>query len=490
MKYILSIDQSTAGTKGIVFSDRGQIVSKAYLPHRQIVNSDGWIEHDPIEIYENTLKVAEMALEKTVCCKTDVCAVGISNQRETVVCWDRHTGEPIYNAIVWQCGRAKDIAQRLDAHAELIRSVTGLQLSPFFSAAKFAWIVENVPAAKQLADDNRLCCGNIDAWLVYKLTKEKAFKTDASNASRTQLLNLNTLSWDEKIVELFGLDIKMLPEICDSNSTFGHTDFCGLLPKEVPICAVLGDSQSALYANGCHTPFTAKATFGTGTSVMMNVGPARPTNTTNGVVESIAWGIDGRFDYVLEGNINYSGAIIKWLVDDVKLLTRSAESGEFASKVDSTGGVYLVPAFSGLGAPYWRTDVKAALCGMTAATKKEHIVRAAEEAIAYQIKDIFEELNSCCSEPLKELCVDGGATRDKFLMGFVADMLAAEIKVSAVEELSAAGVAYLASITSGCTDVAGIFDSVKHGRVMPQMSDEKREELYKGWKEAVYSIMK
>ena len=489
MDYILAIDQSTAGTKGIVFTAAGELVARADLPHRQITNEKGWIEHDPEEILSNTLAVCRKAVEKAKIDPAAVRAVGISNQRETVVCWDRASGKPVYNAIVWQCGRAAPITDRMADRTEEVRRTTGLQLSPFFSAAKYAWILENVPQASELARSGRLCCGNIDSWLVFHLCAGHPFKTDYSNASRTQLLNLDALDWDPRMIELFGLKREMLAEICYSDSVFGTTTLGDLLPAAVPVCGVLGDSHAALFANGCHQPFTAKATFGTGTSVMMNAGDRRPRPRSNGVVESLAWGIGGKVSYVLEGNINFSGAITKWLVNDLQLIASSRESGELAQRVPDTGGVYLVPAFAGLGAPYWKSDARALLCGMTAATRKEHVVRASEEAIAYQIKDIVQEINNCCDAPLSALCVDGGATRDRFLMGFVSDILGIEIRISEVEELSAAGVAYLASISAGCCDSETIFGRVRHVTQTPEMDEETRSRLYGGWKHAVSILM-
>ena len=489
MEYILAIDQSTAGTKGIVFTARGELVARADLPHRQITNDRGWIEHDPEELLHNTIEVCRRAVEKAGILTEDIRAVGISNQRETAVCWDRSTGKPVYNAIVWQCGRAASITASLGDAAERVRQVTGLQLSPFFSAAKYAWTLKNVERAAALAAEGKLCCGTVDSWLIFRLTKEKSFKTDYSNASRTQLLNLDTLQWDDEMISLFGLEKKMLAEVCDSDSIFGHTALGGLLARPVPICAVMGDSHAALFANGCHRPFTAKATFGTGTSVMMNAGGSRPAPNSRGVVESLAWSIDGKVDFVLEGNVNYSGAIIKWLANDVGLLENSRQSGQLARQISDTGGVYLVPAFSGLGAPYWHSSARAMLCGMTTATRKEHIVRAAEEAIAYQIKDILEELNACCAVPLSSLCVDGGATNDDFLMDFTADILGIDIHISEVEELSAAGVAYLASIRAGCADKEIIFGKTRHRLKHPQMEKRTREHLYAGWKSAVSMLI-
>ena len=490
MKYVLAIDQSTSGTKGTVWSQEGALIARCDLPHRQITNAQGWIEHDPDEILKNTIEVCRMATQKAGISPGDIRAVGISNQRETIAAWDKVTGKPVYNAIVWQCGRAADITERLSEHADLIRKRTGLKLSPFFSAAKYAWILKNVPLASELASQNRLCLGTIDSWLVYKLTREHAFKTDYSNASRTQLLNLDTLAWDAEIAGLFGIKPDMLPEICPSDSVFGMTDMGGLLTSPVPICAVLGDSHASLYAHGCHQPMTAKATFGTGTSVMMNVGDSRPVHMSDGVVESLAWGIDGRVSYVLEGNINYSGAIIKWMADKVNLIGSSRESGELAVSVEDTNGVYLVPAFSGLGAPYWRNDVRAIICGMNANTSRAHIVRAGLEAISYQIRDVVEELDAAVGSPLKRLCVDGGATSNEFLMHFTADQLMLPLSISRVEELSAAGVAYLALISSGCASKEDIFKRTVHDDVQPANDEQLRARRYNGWKDAVGILLK
>lgn len=490
--YILSIDQSTAGTKAILFTAEGELISRTDLPHRQITNDKGWVEHDPVEIYHNTIKVCKKVVEESKLDKSLIKAIGISNQRETAVCWNKETGEPVYNAIVWQCGRAADITEeiRKAGKEELVRRVTGLNLSPFFSAPKFSWIVRNVPKAKELLQEDQLYCGNIDAWLLYQLTGGKEFKTDYSNASRTELLNLDTLQWDSDVIELFRLRESALPKIHHSDSIFGYTTLEGLFDTPIPIHAMMGDSHAALYANGCHSSFTAKATFGTGTSVMMNAGFERPKTTSKGVVESLAWGINKKISYSLEGNINYSGAIIKWLIEDIKLIANAKESEEIAASTESTNGVYLVPAFSGLGAPYWNNEARAILCGMSASTKKEHIVRAALEAIAFQIKDIVEELNTCCQNPLHKLCVDGGATKNQLLMQFVTDILNVDLAVSKTEELSAAGVAYLAAIASGCTTTEAIFSHDFHTSMKPRMGAEQREKNYEGWKNAVNLLLK
>lgn len=488
--YILAIDQSTAGTKALIFTADGSVVTRADLSHRQITDERGWVEHDPLEIWQNTLAVSRQALLQSRVDPSQITAIAIANQRETAVCWDRTTGRPVHNAIVWQCGRAADIVARLTAAgaAPLVRQKTGLHLSPFFSAAKIAWILENVPAAAALLAEDRLCCGNIDAWLLSKMTGGRSFKTDFSNASRTQLLNLDTLDWDDNVLALFGLRRQALPEIGMSDRLFGETTLEGLFDHPVPIRAMLGDSHAALFANSCLQPYTAKATFGTGTSVMMNVGTSRRPPATDSIVESLAWGIGGEIPYVLEGNFNYSGAIIRWLADDLHLIEHSRQAGELAAQTGSTQGVYLVPAFSGLAAPYWDNDARAAFIGMSRLTKREHLVRAGEEAIAYQIRDIVEELNASCPSPLERLAADGGATRDSFLMQFVADMLDVPIAVATIEELSAAGAAYAAALAAGIAGRGQLLEKGCAAPVMPTMHPETRQTLYAGWKRAVARV--
>ena len=488
--YILAIDQSTAGTKALIFAADGRVVTRADAPHRQITDDRGWVEHDPLEIWRNTLDVCRQALQNSGAAPAQIAAIAVANQRETAVCWDRTTGQPVYNAIVWQCGRAADIVARLTVAgaASLVRQKTGLHLSPFFSAAKIAWILENVPSAKELLAADNLCCGNMDAWLLFKMTGGRSFKTDYSNASRTQLLNLDTLDWDDDIIGLFDLRRQALPEIGMSDRLFGETTLDGLFDHPVPILAMLGDSHAALFANSCLLPYTAKATFGTGTSVMMNVGTTRRPPATDSVVESLAWGIGGEIPYVLEGNFNYSGAIIRWLADDLHLLDSARQAGEISARTESTQGVYLVPAFTGLAAPYWDNNARAAFVGMSRLTKREHLVRAGEEAIAYQIRDIVEELNASCPVPLKQLAADGGATRDGFLMQFVADMLDVPIAVARIEELSAAGAAYASAMAAGLSTRSQLLDKPCASPVTPAMNPDTRQMLYTGWKRAVAMV--
>jgi len=473
---ILSIDQSTSATKALVWSIDGKLLSRADVAHRQITNAQGWVEHDGMEILNNTYTAAKLALEKANADTIEV--IGISNQRETAICWDKSTGLPLHNAIVWQCGRATDIVEDLVDRKDYIRQHTGLALSPFFSAAKFAWMLRHIPEVAAAKQKSNLCCGTIDSWLVYKLTGE--FKTDYSNASRTQLLDLHKLEWNETLVKAFGVD-NCLPEICMSDSNFGATDLGGILPKPVPIHGVLGDSHGALFANQS----TTKVTYGTGSSIMMNVGSQCPS-PIEGVAASIAWGMGSKVEYVLEGNINYTGAVIKWLVDDIGLLPDAKSAGTIAQSVDDTGGVYLIPAFTGLSAPYYNNEARAAFVGMNANTKKAHLIRAAEECIAYQIKDVVEAINQSSGKAITALRADGGPTRDNFLMQFQSDILNIPIEISQTEELSGMGAAFCAAIGLGLASR----DSLKQSRrtIYPNMDTTTRSQLYSGWKNAVQLI--
>ena len=490
MKYILSIDQSTSGTKALLFDENGALLGRADLPHRQIIHRNGFVEHDGEEIYANVIGSAKKLLTELQISPADVAAIGISNQRETAIVWDKTTGKPIDNAVVWQCGRGAAICQEMEqaGAAPMVQKATGLPLSPYFSAAKIAWLIRNIPGAKEKMDAGTLCASTIDGWLVWKLTGGKQFKTDYSNASRTQMFNIHTLKWDEDVCEAFGLSTAMLPEVCDSDSFFGETDFEGLFPHPVPIRGVLGDSHAALFGQGCTEPGTGKATYGTGSSVMINVGE-KPVTSQNGLVTSLAWGMGGKVSYVLEGNINYTGAVIKWLVEDVELISSSKESGRIASTIDSTEGVYLVPAFTGLGAPYWDSDCRAVLCGMNRTTRKAHIVRAAEECIAYQIADIVSIVTGEDGVDLRVLCCDGGPTKDTFLMQFQTDMLRIPLHVPAMEELSGAGAAYAAGISAGLYTMDKLMALRQLTRYQPKMPAEQRDRLYSGWKNAVNSIL-
>lgn len=483
MKTILAIDQSTSGTKALLFDGEGRLLGRHDLPHQQKINSQGWVSHDPMEIYRNTLETVRLLLEETGADRESIGAVGISNQRETALLWDRATGLPVADAVVWQCARAAGICQRLADRGEAIQERTGLNLSPYFPAAKWAWILENTPG---LAGKD-LCAGTIDAWLVYKLTGGRVFATDYSNASRTQLFNLRTLSWDSEICGWFGINPDFLPEVRFSDSLFGETDFEGLLSHPVPIHGVLGDSHGALFGQGCLSPGMVKATYGTGSSVMMHIGQ-RPVFSKKGLVTSLAWGMEGKVDYVLEGNINYTGAVTKWVVEELGLLSSSKEAGPVAQSADPADTTYLVPAFTGLGAPYWDSGAKAMLYGMSRTTGRAEIVKAAEECIAYQIADVLELMGQEAGVTIQELRVDGGPTKDKFLMQFQSDILHIPVAAPEREELSGMGAAFCAGIAAGVY-TREIFQSLRRRRLAPEMEETLRKTKRAGWRQAVKILL-
>lgn len=483
MKYVLSIDQSTQGTKAILFDESGTMICRSDRAHKQIITENGWVSHDPVEIYKNLLQSVRDAVEKADVSMDDILCMGISNQRETTVVWDKETGEPVCDAIVWQCSRASKICRRiLDAgYGELIQSRTGIPVSPFFPASKMAWVIENIPEAK----GKNLCFGTIDTWLVYKLTGE--YKTDYSNASRTQLLNLNTLSWDEEICNIFGLKVENLAEVCASDSLFGMTDLGGMLSNKIAICAVMGDSHAALFGQGCLEPGMAKATYGTGSSVMMNIGQ-QAVFSNHGLVTSLAWKRGEIVNYVLEGNINYTGAVISWLKDDVKLIGSATEVENLAKEANPEDTAYLVPAFTGLGAPYWNDKAKAVLCGISRLTGKAEIVKAALECIAYQIADVTKAMESDTGRALGELRTDGGPTKNSYLMQFQSDILENSIIVSNAEELSGIGVAFMAGIAQGVW-TESVLQTVQHKTYYPVMERNVVSEKYNGWLNAVKMVL-
>lgn len=488
-EYIVSIDQSTQGTKALIFDKKGTLSGRADVPHKQIVNEIGWVEHDPEEIYGNVIKAVREAVKKTGIDRTDIAAVGISNQRETAMVWERATGRPVYNAIVWQCARGASICDEIEknAKAELIHNRTGLKLSPYFSAAKIAWVLRNVPGAKERAAKGELCCGTMDSWLVYKLTKGRVYQTDYSNASRTQLYNITELKWDEEVCGLFGIPAAALAEVVDSNGYFGETDFEGYLNTPIAIRGVLGDSHGALFGQGCFKPGMIKATYGTGSSVMMNIG-SKPIFSKS-VVTSLAWGMDGQIDYVLEGNINYSGAVITWLKDDLKLIASPKETEQLALAANPEDRTYLVPAFTGLGAPYWDSGATACISGITRTTQRAEIVRAGLDSIAYQITDIIETMGKDSGIPIKELRVDGGATGNRYLMQFQSDIAQIPVQAPASEELSGIGAAYTAGIAVGLYGKEQFSIGMQNTRYQPKMNSELREQKYQGWLKAVQKVL-
>ncbi len=485
MSYILSVDQSTQGTKALLFDEKGTLICRRDVEHAQIINEKGWVSHDPEEIYRATVEAVRLVIAASGIDPREIAAMGISNQRETSVCWEKATGKPIANAIVWQCGRAKELCQRvIDAGwSEKVRRNTGIPISPFFPASKFAWLVENIPGAKEKAAHHELCFGTIDTWLVYCLTGGTSYKTDYSNSSRTQLFNIHTLSWDTEICAAFGLDAADLAEVTASDDCFGSTDIGGVLPKPIPICGVLGDSHAALFGQGCLSGGMAKATYGTGSSIMMNIGDT-PIESRNGLVTSLAWKYRGQVQYVMEGNLNYTGAVIRWLEKDLGLIASAAETQALAESANPQDITYLVPAFTGLGAPYWDSDAKALIYGITRLTGKAELVKAGLDCIAYQITDIVKAMERDTGCKLSQLRVDGGPTRNAYLMQMQSDLLDTDVLVPSCEELSGIGAAYLAGLRAKVYNEA-VFTVMAHTAYRPHMADTERTRKYSGWQDAV-----
>ncbi len=486
--YLISIDQSTQGTKALLFDKNGTLMCRADVPHKQIVNDLGWVSHNPEEIYENVVKAVRGVLAKANVSPENIIGIGISNQRETSVLWDKKTGLSLNNAIVWQCARATEICERDDvkASSQKVFEKTGIKLSPYFPASKIAWLIENTEGAKEKQKRHEICHGTVDSYLVYRLTKGEVYATDYSNASRTQLFNIFELKWDEEICKLFGINPEDMPKVMDSNACYGYTDFEGLFTEPIPVQSVLGDSHGALFGQGCRMAGMAKATYGTGSSIMMNIGE-NPLLSKNGLVTSLAWGIDGKVNYVLEGNLNYTGAVITWLKDDMELIESAADTESLAMAANKNDSLYLVPAFTGLGAPYWNSHAKAAIVGMDRTTKKKELVRAALECIAYQITDIIKAMGQDAGEAISELRVDGGPTRNGYLMQFQSDISGLKVQVPNQEELSGIGAAYLAGISLGLWNEE-IFSKMKRNTYSPVMDEKVANEKYAGWKAAVEKV--
>lgn len=489
-KYVMGIDQSTQGTKFILFDSEGKIAFQASKPHKQFINDKGWVEHDPNEIWRNVKNLAQQITQESDISARDIIAIGISNQRETSLAWNKSTGESIYPAIVWQCARGAAICDELEARGlkNFVKDITGLPLSPYFSAAKLAWIMRNVPEASKLAEEKNLCMGTVDSWLIYKMTGGKVFKTDYSNASRTQLFNIKNLEWDGKICSAFGIPIDVLPKVTFSDSFFGKTTFDEIFDVEVPIWAMLGDSHAALFGQGCHTTGLAKSTYGTGSSIMLNTGK-NLVKTEQGLATTIAWGMNEKISYALEGNINYTGASITWLKDDLKLIESAAETETLARQSNPADKSYFVPAFTGLGAPYYDNDATGTFAGITRVTGKNEMVRAVVDSIAYQIYDVIHLMEKVSNSELVNLKVDGGPTRNAYLMQFQSDILNKPVEVPPIAELSAMGAAYCAGIAAGFYDVEKVFAGMSWKQYAPNMNADEREKLLKGWSTAVKKSM-
>lgn len=487
--YILSIDQSTQKTKAFLFDQEGALVSQAALPHRQIVNDAGWVSHDTEEIYRNTIEVIRQTVMDAGVTGDEIAGIGISNQRETSVIWDKKTGKPLADAVVWQCSRAAEICQRpkIQQDAEMIREKTGLVLSPYYPAAKFCWLMEHLTEQNIALQKGQYCLGTMDSYLLFRLTGTEVFATDMSNAARTQLFDIKKLQWAEEICQVFGIDPAALPEVKNSNALFGYTTCEGLFENPVPIHGILGDSNAALFAHNCRNAGDVKATYGTGSSVMMNIGNEY-IQSRNGLSTSLAWSLNDRAEYVLEGNINYSGAVIAWLKDRMMLIQDEGETEALAEAASKEDELYLIPAFTGLSAPYWNSDVKAAFIGMDRTTGKAEIVRATLESIAYQITDVVKAMEADLQRPVASLKADGGATNNRYLMQFQSDILGCEVFTSDYAEMSGMGAALMAGLAAGCWK-EDVFQILRRKSVTPRMSVSDRDRKYRGYIQAVQKII-
>ena len=480
-RYILSVDQSTSASKAFLVDRKGRIVQKKEIAHRQYYPQAGHVEHDAGEIWRNTLSALQVAGNVPQTAE----GLSISNQRETTVLWDRGTGEPVARALVWQDTRAAGLCGGLSRHAAAIRQKTGLALSPYYSAAKAAYVLQHDDALLRRARNGEICIGTIDSYLIYRLSGRRVHATDVTNASRMQLMNLETISWDERVCGWFGIPMDCLPAIMPSDAVFGRTA-CEGLATGIPITGVLGDSHAALFGHGCMEPGSAKVTYGTGSSVMMNVGES-PVLSRSGLSGSVGFGFKGKTYYVLEGNITSAGDTLVWLERELQLIDSPAQAEEYCRQVADTQGVYLVPAFSGLGAPYFSTSAKALICGISRGTTKKHIARAAVESIAYQVYDVVRAVEADSRRELSGLNADGGASRNTLLMQFQADLLGRTLRVPAASERSALGAAYMGGLTIGLYGSLADIPEDKEEICLysPQMAETRRMELLQGWEHAV-----
>ena len=486
--HILAIDQGTTGSTALLFDKGGRALSSAYRELHQVYPRPGWVEHDPKELLSTSLVVAREALEKEGVGLSDVCGIGITNQRETTIVWDRHTGEPVSNAIVWQCRRTAPLCEDLKRRglAGSIREKTGLIIDAYFSATKLRWILDHIPRGQHRAEQGDLLFGTVDSWLVWHLTGGAVHVTDYTNASRTMLFNIHTLQWDNELLSALDIPETVLPEVMPSSHVYGETVPGVLGDVRVPLCGIAGDQQAALFGQACYEAGMAKNTYGTGSFVLLNTGD-RPVPSEKGLVTTLAWGLGDRVTYAMEGSIFITGAVVQWLRDGLGIIEQAAESETLARAVPDNGGVFFVPAFVGLGAPHWDMYARGSIFGLTRGTTREHLVRAALESIAYQSRDVIETMSVEADLQLPLLRVDGGGTTNAFLMQFQADMLEVPIQVPAVTETTALGAAYLAGLAAGLwqdtAEIARLWQPAK--TYEPAMSRDRRDTLYNSWKRAV-----
>ena len=486
MKYIIALDQGTTSTRGVLFDKSGAIVSSYGREIEQFYPAPGLVEHDAEELFFSSLRAVQRAMELAGASASDIAALGITNQRETAIVWEKKTGRPVCNAIVWQCRRTAGRCRQLEelGLTGTIRKKTGLIPDPYFSATKLEWILKNVPGARQRAERGELLFGTVDTWLVWRLTGGTVFATDYTNASRTMLFNIHTLEWDDELLELFGVPRCMLPEVLPCGGDFGVTEH-GFFGGGIPIRGVAGDQQAALFGHLCLNEGEAKNTYGTGCFLLMNAG--KRACTESGLLTTLAACVDGRPNYALEGSVFIGGAAVQWLRDGLGLISSAAETEELAERVNDSAGMYFVPAFNGLGAPYWDGSACGILSGITRGAKKEHIVRAVLEGMAYRVNDVLRAMEAASGVTLSRLAVDGGASANNFLMGFQADISGCEVVRPANTEVTSLGAAYIAGLSSGFwKNLEEVRGNVKVDRVFfPEMSEEQRESLLEGWRRAV-----
>ncbi len=484
-QYILALDQGTTSSRAILFDKQQNIIGISQKEFTQHYPKEGWVEHDPMEIYSSQYAVMMEVIAQSGVDVKDIKGIGITNQRETTILWDAKTGRPVYNAIVWQCRRTADRIDQLKQQGleEYIRKTTGLVPDAYFSATKIAWILDHVPQGRERAKKGEILFGTVDSWLIWKLSGGKVHVTDYTNASRTMLFNINTLSWDEKLLDALDIPMQMLPQVKNSSEIYAYTTIQG---EEIPIAGIAGDQQAALFGQCCFEQGQAKNTYGTGCFLLMNTGD-KPCFSQNGLITTIAIGLNGKVQYALEGSVFVGGAVIQWIRDEMRFINESKDAEYYAQKVEDTGGVYLVPAFTGLGAPHWDMYARGCIIGITRGTKREHIIRAAQESIAYQSYDLVKAMEKDTGVSIRELKVDGGASRDAFLMQFQADVLDCEVRRPMIRETTALGAAYLAGLA---VDVWKDTDEIRKlwncdTVFQSQMKAERREKLLRDWHRAV-----
>lgn len=486
-KYLVALDQGTTSSRCIIFDKQGNTINSAQMEFTQIFPKPGWVEHDPMEIWSSQLAVVTEAKARSGIETSDIAAIGITNQRETTIVWNRHTGAPVYNAIVWQCRRTAEYCDTLKAKGfdKTIKDKTGLVVDAYFSGTKVRWILENVPGVREQAEKGDLLFGTVDSWLVWKLTKGRCHVTDYTNASRTMMYNIHTLDWDDEILKELGVPRSMLPEVKPSSHVYGNTD-PEYLGGEVPIAGIAGDQQAALFGQCCYDVGMVKNTYGTGCFILMNTGE-KAVASENGLVTTIAWGAEGKVEYALEGSVFVAGAAIQWLRDGLRMIDNAAFTEAYAKKVPDSNGVYVVPAFVGLGAPYWDQYARGTIVGLTRGVEKEHFIRATLESLAYQSYDVMAAMEADSKVNIKELRVDGGACANNFLMQFQADILDVNVVRPKVIESTALGAIYLAGLAVGFyKDKQDIMQNVAVDKVFePHMENDYREKLLAGWKKAV-----